>query len=110
MDSLNHPKKRHHNILISFCLVIFLLLILIFMSNDIEIHNYSEQQMQLEKIIRRDIVHCYATEGKYPESLEYLKLHYGLNYDPDVFFVDYIPIGSNLMPDFTVIYKGSKND
>ena len=51
---------------------------------------------------------CYAIEGRYPPSLEYMEEHYGLVYDKDIFFVDYQPIGSNLYPDVTVISIGGE--
>ena len=35
--------------------------------------------------------------------LEYLESHYGLTYDHDLFFVDYQAIGSNIMPDVTIV-------
>ena len=57
----------------------------------------------LEQAVSRGIVHCYAMEGAYPESLQYLKDHYGLIYDEDRFFVDYQVLGSNLIPDVTII-------
>lgn len=63
----------------------------------------SKQQDTLESALARDIVQCYSIEGRYPPSLEYLENHYGLTYDKDTFFVDYIPIASNLYPDVTVI-------
>ncbi|WP_318583936.1 hypothetical protein [[Clostridium] scindens] len=53
----------------------------------------------------RSITQCYAVEGNYPESLDYLKKSYGLHYDEDKFFVDYQPLGSNIMPDVTIIKK-----
>ena len=63
----------------------------------------SKQQDALESALARDIVQCYSIEGRYPPNLEYLEQHYGLTYDKDTFFVDYIPIASNLYPDVTVI-------
>ena len=63
----------------------------------------SKQQQSLENALSRDIVQCYAIEGRYPPSLEYLEQHYGLTYDKNTFFVDYIPIAANLYPDVTVI-------
>ena len=50
-------------------------------------------------------VHCYALEGFYPDSLDYLRDHYGLSYDRDRYIVSYEIIGSNLMPDVSVIVK-----
>ena len=63
----------------------------------------SKQQDALESALARDIVQCYSIEGRYPPDLEYLEQHYGLVYDKETFFVDYIPIASNLYPDVTVI-------
>lgn len=62
-----------------------------------------KQQESLENALARDIVQCYAIEGTYPPSLDYLKEHYGLVYDESTFFVDYQPIAANLYPDVTVI-------
>ena len=47
----------------------------------------------------------YAMEGAYPESLEYLKEHYGLNYDETRYIINYEVMGSNLMPDVMVLEK-----
>ena len=46
---------------------------------------------------------CYAVEGAYPTSLEYLRAHYGLAYDQSRYLVRYDSFGSNLMPDISVI-------
>lgn len=63
----------------------------------------SRQKDSLENALNRDIVHCYAVEGYYPPSLEYIKEHYGLSYNEELFFVDYHPIGGNIRPDVTVL-------
>ena len=57
----------------------------------------------LENSIRRSAVHCYALEGFYPDSLVYLERHYGLTYDKEKYVISYEIIGSNLMPDVSVI-------
>ena len=64
-----------------------------------------KQQESLEKAIARDIVQCYAIEGQYPPSLEYMEEHYGLTYDKNTFFVDYQPIAANLYPDYIVVLR-----
>lgn len=67
-------------------------------------HTTSEEQAKsLEKAIRQSVVQCYAVEGTYPPSLDYLKEHYGIFYDSNLFYVDYTSIGSNIMPDITII-------
>ncbi|MGN0595814.1 MAG: hypothetical protein ACI4J1_00595 [Ruminiclostridium sp.] len=55
--------------------------------------------------IRRAVVSCYAIEGAYPESLDYLKENYGLSIDESRYTVIYNVFASNLMPDITVIEK-----
>lgn len=63
-----------------------------------------EQEIQtLHRAVSRGIVHCYAIEGSYPESLQYLKDNYGLTYDEEKYFIDYQVQGSNILPDITII-------
>ncbi len=62
------------------------------------------QAMQtLRQALNRGIIHCYTLEGAYPENLQYLKDHYGLTYDEERFFVDYQVLGSNILPEVTII-------
>ena len=63
----------------------------------------SHERTILEQAISRDLIRCYALEGSYPQSLEYLVENYGLTYDSDRFFIDYRSLGSNLRPDVTII-------
>ena len=81
-------------------ILIFLLIFLLFYKGVGSVsQTASEQQMEnLQQAIRRSVVHCYAVEGSYPESLDYLKEHYGITYDPEKYIVDYEIIGSNLIP------------
>ena len=62
----------------------------------------------LQDAVTRSITRCYAEEGSYPETLNYLKEHYGLTYDESTYYVDYQPLGSNIMPDITIIQKQQK--
>jgi hypothetical protein len=62
-----------------------------------------EQAKSLETAVRRSIAQCYAVEGTYPPSLDYLKEHYGLIYDTESYYIDYTAIGSNIMPDVTIL-------
>ncbi len=68
------------------------------------------QEQALRSAMERDIVHCYALEGFYPPSLDYIVEHYGLSYDEDIFLVDYQPIGDNIYPDYTIMLKGVSVD
>ncbi len=67
--------------------------------------NHEAQTETLQKAISRGITHCYATEGHYPESLEYLQKKYGITYDKEQYFIDYQVLGKNIYPDVTIIEK-----
>ena len=65
------------------------------------------QRESLERALNRCVTWCYAERGSYPESLEDMKENYGLAYDEEHFFVDYRNHGGNMLPDITIIEKGS---
>lgn len=90
---------------LSVCL--FVLILFLFAQG---ISSFSEdtkrrQKESLTNALMRNITYCYAVEGAYPESLDYLKENYGLTYNEDLFFVDYKIIGSNILPDITIIER-----
>ena len=58
---------------------------------------------QLETALRRGCVSCYATEGVYPPTLEYLQEHYGVQIDRRRYKVYYEVFAENLMPNITVL-------
>ena len=62
-----------------------------------------EGRQQLEDAVRRGAVACYAAEGIYPPTLEYLEEHYGIQVDRERYTVAYDVFASNLMPDITVL-------
>ena len=62
-----------------------------------------ENLSMAEQAIRRAAVECYALEGWYPDSLDYLVEHYGIRVDTSRYLVDYQFVASNLMPDITVL-------
>lgn len=62
-----------------------------------------ESLHQLEEALRRGCVACYAAEGIYPQDLEYLEEHYGVQVDGDRYVVHYEIFAQNLMPDITVL-------
>jgi hypothetical protein len=65
----------------------------------------NQERTLLDQALTRSIAHCYAIEGRYPESLDHLKTHYGLTYNTERFYVDYQPLGSDLWPDVTILEK-----
>ena len=88
-------------------MIVFLLMI-VFLYYGISSIQQTSDEKQLENLqnsIRRSAVQCYALEGRYPESLDYLKKYYGIDYDEKKYFVDYTAQRSNLMPDITVLKR-----
>ncbi len=65
----------------------------------------AEGRQLLEETLRRTAVACYASEGFYPPSVEYMQERYQLQFDEDSYLVHYELFASNLMPDITVLEK-----
>ena len=65
----------------------------------------SEDMDKLEDVLRRAAVACYAAEGIYPPSLEYMEEYYGIQIDHSRYTVVYDVFAENLMPDITVLER-----
>ncbi len=59
----------------------------------------------VEESIQKAAISCYALEGRYPQSFEYLTKNYGISIDTDKYAVFYSVFASNIMPDITVVEK-----
>ena len=59
-----------------------------------------------EEGVRRAAVECYALEGFYPKTLDYLVENYGVTADDSRYVISYQYVASNLMPDITVLALG----
>ena len=59
----------------------------------------------LEQTIRRAALTCYANEGIYPPTLEYLVEHYGVQLQEERYQIFYEGFAENLMPEITVLEK-----
>ena len=71
--------------------------------SNLESSSGQEGRRQLEESIRRTAAACYAAEGIYPPTVEYMEEKYGLQVDEARYVIDYRVFASNLMPDFTVL-------
>ncbi len=60
-----------------------------------------------EQSIRRAAVSCYAVEGAYPATYDQLKEWSGIQVDEERYAVFYEIFASNIMPDITVVERGS---
>jgi len=67
-----------------------------------------EQGALLEAAIRNAAVSSYATEGRYPDTLERIVKEYGVIIDHDRFHVRYEVFAANIMPEIYVVARGEK--
>ena len=104
---VNHYKNSYRrNILIS--IVVFFVVFFCFQAalSSLSRQTEEEEMQTLKNAISRNITQCYAVERSYPQSLDYLEKNYGLHYDENRYFVDYQPLGSNILPEVTIIRRG----
>ena len=64
-----------------------------------------EGREQLETALRRAAGVCYAAEGIYPPTLDYITEHYGIQIDRSRYSVFYEVFAENIMPEITVFDK-----
>ncbi len=86
--------------LAALCLVLFITSL-----TSVDRQQGEEGRQQLETTLRRAVVACYAAEGVYPPTVEYLQQHYGVQIEEERYIVFYEVFANNLMPDITVLEK-----
>lgn len=103
------PIRTHENKMVRSTIKVLLFLLLV----GVCVGAYQRAVYQLSsdsEVIIRDAVissavQCYAIEGTYPQSIEYLQQNYGLVLDETHFIVTYEAFASNVMPDVVVLSK-----
>lgn len=105
LDGIHQIKKKNvaGTTMISAGLFILIFVVFLFAVSKASSGSVYEQRQSLSDAIDRAIIQCYVTEGRYPESFEYLQKNYGIIYDEEQFRVDYVIYGSNMRPDVTII-------
>jgi len=103
-----HRRKKITSFHVGITLFAAILILFLYGISYVSSSTGDRQEASLVNAMERNIVHCYALEGFYPPSLQYMEEHYGLTYDETMFIVDYQPIGTNIYPDFTIIRKGEQ--
>ncbi len=68
---------------------------------------WREESQIVRDAVKRAALTCYAVEGAYPDSLDYLKENYHLSYDEENYFVTYSAFASNMAPDIYVVERGA---
>lgn len=102
METGRVRKNRYGQLLLA--VAVFLLFFVVFLAGVQSVSAVSEEKEMenIENAVVQSAVFCYGTEGAYPESLAYLREHYGLQYDEDKYIVDYEIVGKNIRPQVRV--------
>ena len=96
-------KRSLSGYLLSLLLFLAVLFFFLFGVRAMESKSEEESLASLRNAIQRACVQCYAIEGRYPPSVEYLEEHYGIVIDRDRYHVFYDGWAANIMPDITVL-------
>jgi len=70
-----------------------------------EVRAEGEEEARLLEAVRRAMVTCYAVEGQYPPTIQYLEANYALKFDDDRFIVSYDAFASNIMPTVSILRR-----
>lgn len=87
--------------------VLFLILILFGFSNI----NKSTENLDIDRVknsLDTALITCYSVEGRYPESVQYLRKTMVLLYDKNSYFITYDWQGDNVYPNIYVYRKGTE--
>ena len=95
-----YEKNRGGNRGLLFAGIGFLLLTLLFVLSlaSTSRQNAARETEVLNNALRRAIVTCYAVEGRYPPSLDYIDENYGVSVDESRYAVFYDAFAANVMP------------
>lgn len=64
--------------------------------------NNALNKSNVQDIVEKYAIQCYASEGSYPPDLNYLVEHYGLILDEERFIYEYDIFASNIKPDIII--------
>jgi hypothetical protein len=82
----------------------FAVFVIVMLGNAAATSEEEEIRAVRESIVRA-VISCYAFEGFYPNSVDYLIENYNLVIDTERFLVHYNKIAGNLMPTIIVIAR-----
>jgi Kef-type K+ transport system membrane component KefB len=106
MHLYERVRGRHKGLV--FAIAVFALIagFLLFSLASATRRNDAREEQLIASALQRAVVTCYAVEGKYPPSLEYIYDNYGIRVDETRFAVFYDVIAANVMPGLRVARIG----
>lgn len=85
------------------CVFILMIGMLLLGVSSVTKETAQKEQESLQNAVIQSAVHCYSVEGAYPESLTYLKKHYGITWNEKKYKVSYEVVAKNIRPEVQVI-------
>lgn len=96
-------KKSKKEYIVPICVFILMMALLFYGVTSVTNATAKKEQESLQNAVVQSAVHCYSVEGAYPDSLSYLKKHYGLTWNEKKYKVSYEVIAKNIRPEIKVI-------
>lgn len=93
--------------LIKLAAIAVVLVAAVLLVNSISKAQGSAETELVRNAVKNAALTCYAVEGAYPDSVEYLREHYRLAYDEDRYLITYDAFASNMIPDIYVTERGA---
>lgn len=107
-EKYSFTSKEHHwseslgSESIILLLALFLVIALWVGSGVLTTQSRDQGAENVKEAILESSMQCFAIEGAYPQSLNYLKQNYGLSINEAAYFVTYETFASNVLPSVTV--------
>jgi hypothetical protein len=98
MLTLKRTKSNKAAIVLTLAVFVAFAIFVVVMLGNAAAKSEEEEIRAVEDSIRRAVLSCYAFEGFYPNSIEYLVENYNLVIDDERFVIFYEQIADNLMP------------
>ena len=105
---LYEERKGHgaRGVIVSLSLFAALLFAFLLCVRRADAQTVRQQRLLAEEAIRRAAITCYAVEGRYPLSWDYLAENYGVHVDEETYVVFYDAFASNVLPSIAVLERG----
>ncbi len=103
MMTHNIKKKSKKEYIVPICVFILMMVLLFYGVTSVTNATAKKEQESLQNAVVQSAVHCYSVEGAYPDSLSYLKKHYGLTWNEKKYKVSYEVVAKNIRPEIKVI-------
>lgn len=110
MEPFTSKNKTKKATVISIVVFVLVFAAFIYLVGNTKSRSADSTKETIEKTVEHCISQCYAIEGRYPMSLQYMEDNYGLIYDKSTYFIDYRAEGSNLRPTAIVLRKGGNSE